>query len=381
MPQPTAADLPPLPAVQLPLIESQRTGVGPVQEDHAPRIVISGRRLGPTPVFETYWRFAVARQALYEARLQGQAAPWTSDPILRRHRFTNCYRAADRVSQFLISQVIYQGSQEPDEVMFRTLLFKVFNRIPTWQRLEAAVGEVSWREYDYARYERVLSAAFRSGERLYSAAYVIPPPAFGEARKHANHLRLLELMMSTDVAGKVRSAGSLRGVFEVLRSYPAIGDFLAYQYVIDLNYSPTLAYDEMEFVVPGPGARDGIRKCFGRSADGIEADVIRYMADHQEEHFARLGLHFAGLRGRRLQLIDCQNLFCEVDKYAREAHPDVQGISGRTRIKQSFRPVAEPVPAWFPPKWGINAGLTKPSGRYWPTVEHMYDNDAQKLLL
>ena len=236
---------------------------------------------------------------------------------------------------------------------------------------------MSWREYDYARYERVLTAAFTSGERLYSAAYVVPPPAFGEARKHANHLRLLELMMSTDVAGKVRSAGSLRGAFEVLRSYPAIGDFLAYQYVIDLNYSPVLAYDEMEFVVPGPGARDGIRKCFGRAADGIEADVIRYMADHQEEHFARLGLHFGGLRGRRLQLIDCQNLFCEVDKYARVAHPDVQGISGRTRIKQSFRPVAEPVPAWFPPKWGINRGLTKPSPRNWPTVAHLYDTEIR----
>ena len=76
--------------------------------------------------------------------------------------------------------------------------------------------------------------------------------------------------------------------------------------------------------MPGPGARDGIRKCFGRAADGIESDVIRYMADYQEEHFARLGLQFNGLRGRSLQLIDCQNLFCEVDKYARVAHPDIQ---------------------------------------------------------
>ena len=373
MPEPTAADSPPLPAGQLPLAYPAGTGVGLAQEDHAPRITICGRRLDPTPVFDTYWRFAAARQGLYEARLGASPAPWTSDPILRRHRFTNCYRAADRVSQFLISQVIYEGSQDPGEVVFRTLLFKVFNRIATWQRLEARIGEVSWQEYDYARYERVLTAAFTSGERLYSAAYVVPPPAFGEARKHANHLRLLELMMSTDVAGKVRSAGSLRGAFEVLRSYPAIGGFLAYQYVIDLNYSPVLAYDEMEFVVPGPGARDGIRKCFGRAADGIEADVIRYMADHQEEHFARLGLHFGGLQGRRLQLIDCQNLFCEVDKYARVAHPDIQGISGRTRIKQSFRPVAEPVPAWFPPKWGINRGLTRPSPRNWPAVAHLCD--------
>lgn len=372
MPQPTT-DSPLLPVGQLPLADLVGAGAAAEHTEPVPQIVIRGQRLVPTPVFDTYWQFAAARQALYEARLRGQAAPWTSDPILRRHRFTNCYRAADRVSQFLISQVIYEGPQEPDEVVFRTLLFKVFNRIPTWQRLEAAVGEVSWREYNSTRYEQVLGAAFTSGERLYSAAYVVPPPAFGEARKHANHLRLLEFMMSTGVPAKVRSAGSLRGAFEVLRSCPAIGDFLAYQYVIDLNYSPVLEYDEMEFVVPGPGARDGIRKCFGRSADGIEAHIIRYMADHQEEHFARLGLPFGGLRGRRLQLIDCQNLFCEVDKYARVAHPDVQGISGRTRIKQSFRPVAEPVPAWFPPKWAINQGLTKPSPRHWPAIANLYD--------
>ncbi|GAA1021378.1 hypothetical protein Aple_060340 [Acrocarpospora pleiomorpha] len=291
---------------------------------------------------------------MYEARLRGTSPPWTNDPILLRHRFTNCYRAADRVSQFLISQVSYAGSQKPVDVVFRTLIFKVFNRISTWRHLEVEFGEPNWREFDFERYNKALNKLFDNGERLYSAAYVIPPPALGEKRKHANHLRLMDMMITSGGVDRIVSAGSLHGVFEVLRSYPAIGDFLAYQYTIDLNYSTVLDHDEMEFVVPGPGARDGIRKCFGRSAQGIEGDIIRYMADHQEQHFSRLGLRFAGLRGRRLQLIDCQNLFCEVDKYARVAHPDIKGISGRTRIKQLFQPVSEPVPAWFPPKWGIN---------------------------
>ena len=140
----------------------------------------------------------------------------------------------------------------------------------------------------------------------------------------------------------------------LLRCYPGIGDFLAFQLIIDINYSTLINFDEMEFVVPGPGARDGIRKCFGPAADGIEADVIRWMADHQREQFDRLALTFSGLRGRPLQLIDCQNLFCEVDKYARVAHPHIAGHSGRTRIKQSFAPVVEPVPAWFPPKWNLS---------------------------
>ena len=49
------------------------------------------------------------------------------------------------------------------------------------------------------------------------------------------------------------------------------------------------------------------------------------MADHQGERSPNSASRSAGLRGRRLQLIDCQNLFCEVDKYAVVAHPGVRG--------------------------------------------------------
>jgi hypothetical protein len=159
--------------------------------------------------------------------------------------------------------------------------------------------------------------------------------------------------MRDDLPSFVAGAEKLESVYTRLRSYPSLGRFLAFQFAIDLNYSPVMDASEDEFVVAGPGACDGIRKCFGRSAHGIEADVIRYMVDTQESHFARLGISFPGLFGRRLRLIDCQNLFCEVDKYARVAHPAVQGISGRSRIKQKFTPLAKPLGAFFPPKWRL----------------------------
>lgn len=311
-------------------------------------VTIAGRDLLPTPVFDTYWRFAAARQSIYEARLQGRQGPWTTDPILSAHRFTNCFRAADRVSQYAIGQVVYTGDQDWTEVFFRTVLFKTFNRISTWELLCSRLGTVSWSEFNFAAYNKVLSEAFQAGERLYSAAYVVPPPALGEARKHSNHLRLIEAMMAARVPDQLAEAASMRAAFEVLLDFPSMGNFLAYQHLIDLNYSAALTFGEMDFVVPGPGARDGIRKCFGAASRGIEADIIRYMADHQDEHFARLGLEFSGLRGRPLQLIDCQNLFCEVDKYARRAHPDIEGISGRTQIKQSYRSDPGKITAWFP---------------------------------
>lgn len=333
-----------------------------------------GRSYTTSAVFDTYWRFAASRQAIYEARLAGLPGPWTPDPILRSHRFTNCYRAADRVSQFLIRYVAYRGSQHPRDVVFRVLLFKMFNKIETWQLLEQQFGTMDPGAFDLGTADAVLNAALASGRRLYSAAYVMPPPRMGAVRKHTNHLRLLVQMMDDDLPDRLTRACSMADAFSILKSYPAMGDFLAFQFLIDLNYSTVLNFDEMDFVVPGPGARDGIRKCFGPASAGHETDLIRYMADSQEEHFSRLGLRFGGLFGRRLHLIDCQNLFCEVDKYARVAHPDVQGLSGRTRIKQRFAPVHEPVPAWFPPKWNlplIESELPRPLGPectvlHWP---------------
>ncbi|MGH3405134.1 MAG: nucleotide kinase domain-containing protein [Streptosporangiaceae bacterium] len=323
-----------------------------------PAVRVAGRQLQPTPVFATFWRFAAERQAVYQARLAGQPGPWTSDPVLAAHRFTNCYRAADRVSQYLIRHVSYAGSQQPEEVIFRILLFKFFNRPSTWQLLAAAAaaGEVTWAGFDPGRCDRVLSEAFAAGQRLYSAAYIVPPPAMGAVRKHTNHLRLIAAMMDGGIAGRILAAGSLEEVYRILRACPAIGDFLAYQLSIDLNYSAVVNHDEMEFVVPGPGARDGIAKCFGPAGGGIEAEIIRHAADEQDRYFGLLGLRFDGLPGRPMQLIDVQNWFCETSKYARVTHPGVTGPSGRSRIKQRFSPAAGPVTAWFPPKWSLPAG-------------------------
>lgn len=106
--------------------------------------------MNPTPVFDTYWQFAAERQAIYFRRLAGQSGPWTTDPILSAYRFTNAYRAADRVSQFLIGDVQYREDRPstPDEIFFRTLLFKIFNRIETWTELERALGPLSFRKAD-----------------------------------------------------------------------------------------------------------------------------------------------------------------------------------------------------------------------------------------
>lgn len=313
--------------------------------------------LKPTAVYDTYWRFAAERQRIFFARAAGEPPPWTGDEILAAFKFTNAYRAADRVSQYLIRRVIYRDDLPAtvEDVFFRIILFKLFNKIETWELLEGEVGPVTCSEFCPRRYDEVLTNAMAAARRIYSAAYIIPSPGtFGHAAKHRNHLALVARMMADGLPRRLAEADGMQRGFDLLVEYPSIGDFLAYQFVTDVNYSTITRFGEGEFVVPGPGALDGIKKCFADTGGLTPTEVIAFMADRQEAEFERLGLAFRTLWGRRLQLIDCQNLFCEVGKYARQRHPAVEGVSGRTRIKQKFRPSPTPIEYWFPPKWEIN---------------------------
>lgn len=337
------------------------SALDPVQPMSLPHIWTRLAPAIPTVVFDTYWRFAAERQRIFFSRLSGVPAPWTMDPILGSFRFTNAYRASDRVSQYLIRKVIYRDDlpSTPEELFFRVILFKLFNKIETWETLEHNLGPILWETYSYERYEKVLEFAKQQGDSIYSGAYIMPSgsSSFGSERKHRNHLRLIEMMMAEGVPLRIAASRRMQQSFELLRSYPTLGDFLAFQFVTDLNYSTLTDFPESEFVVAGPGAKDGLRKCFADPGGLTEAELIRFVHDIQAEEFERLGLKFQDLWGRPLQLIDCQNVFCEVDKYSRVAHPDIAGISGRTRIKQRFRENLRSLTVWYPPKWNLNARI------------------------
>ena len=51
--------------------------------------------------------------------------------------------------------LFYAGPQASEEVVFRVLLFKFFNRVETWELLcERLGGMPSWEGYRFAAYDR-----------------------------------------------------------------------------------------------------------------------------------------------------------------------------------------------------------------------------------
>ncbi len=322
-------------------------------------VLILNKRKKPKPstAYNTYWKFASERQSIFFKRLNGEIFPWTEDEVLKCYKFTNVFRASDRVSQYLIKNIIYKGSTKLEEVFFRLIFFKIFNRISTWENLEKKLGKINLEDYSFAIYNKLLSEEMQKGTPIYSAAYIMTSgkSAFGYEKKHQNHLKLIELMIEEELPHKLQNCKSMNEAYSLLCSYPTIGEFLAYQYITDINYSDLTSFSEMEFVKAGPGAKDGILKCFVELGEYSFEDVIRMMAEKQGEEFDKMGLNFHNLGGRPLQLIDCQNVFCEVDKYLRVVRPEVKGLSHRTRIKQKYiLHNSEPIDYFFPPKWGIN---------------------------
>ena len=309
----------------------------------------------PTVVFDSYWKFAAERQNVFFRRYSKKPWPWTNDPVIGKYKFTNVYRVTDRVSQYLVKEVIYNEkfSSETNEVFFRIMLFKLFNKIETWKKLLSEIKEISYKNFKVNAYDKVLSKIMQSGQAIYSAAYIMPSGKsfFGHEKKHTNHLWLIDKMMRENLPKKIEDCRTMQKGFELLRSYPSLGDFLAYQYIIDINYSNITAFSESEFVMPGPGAKSGISKCFSDLGGLSEVEIIKLMMDRQEIEFKRLDLEFERIGDRPLQLIDCQNIFCETDKYARIMHPDIRGKGDRMRIKQVFASHGGPEELYLPPKW------------------------------
>ncbi len=273
-----------------------------------------------------YFYFIQERMNIFWRRCE-DSSHLTDDPILKEYKFTNVYRACDRVSQYLIRNVIYKD------------LDKYFN-------VEKLSKALTMRQQNYP---------------IFSNAYMMTGSYSGYHDINTKHQVWLQMIKDEFIKGqglkKVLNAKSMAEVYNQLRDYPLIGDFLAYQYTVDFNYSPYLNFDEDSFVKAGVGAVRGIKKCFSSYGNDYE-DAIYYIHDHFEELQERYGYtEFRPLPGRKPKLIDLQNCFCETDKYLRAKMPELK--VGNVRIKQHYKPSMEGIDYYFPEKWGVEEHIQR----------------------
>ena len=320
---------------------------------------------------DTFWRFVAERQAIFNRRLRGMPAPWTLDTILRDHKFTNVYRAADRVSQYLIREVINIGSQEPDELIFRCVLFRIFNLPATYAGLRDGLGATpSLRNWSPSHYATIINRMQNAGLQTWNGAYIMRTPADycgqGRGAKTAGWLNVLHIMWQQGLFDYIPLEDNLERSVKALQTYPTVGPFLAMQYATDIGYTTAVHWNENDYVQPGVGSLRGAQRLFTRKvADAhlpaltahLIADLTRNQFIAFEERkltFQAIG-HTALRRGRSLHMMDIQNCLCEFDKYCRGRFPDE--AFGPTRIKQGYDQYLaqshEPIAYTWPTDWNL----------------------------
>lgn len=301
-----------------------------------------------------YFYFMQERMRIFWNRCKS-VYPLTKDPILSKYKFTNVYRVCDRVSQYLIRNVIYNNNIQNDrDLLLRILIFKIFNKIETWEYLMQEYGPISVDNFDVKEISKLLTSRQQSYP-IFNNAYMMTGSHKRYDHLTTKHEKWLTMVKNEFLGGhiidSILDSNSLEDIFNALSKCSFIGGFLAYQYAIDFNYTSIFNFDENSFVRAGIGAIRGIKKCF-HSYGGTYEDAIYYVHENIDSLRTKYGfLDFEPIPDHQPTLLDLQNCFCETDKYLRAKLPWL--MIDNVRIKQTYQPSPFPLVIAFPPKWGI----------------------------
>lgn len=323
----------------------------------------------PNENFRYFLYWIKERMKVFWFKHHGVPQPWTKDPILRNHKFTNVYRSLDRESQYLIKHVIYNGKPyDPLDMFWRILLFRHFNLGATWDYLERKLGDIT-STTRIKSIIAVLDERRKRGMPVYSNAFLITSPFMRQEKlvkryglwkgmsKHEMYLRIFKTHFfdESGVSGVLNSQ-SLESLFFNLRKTPGFANFLAMQYATDLNWSLLFDFDENSFIVESVGSKRGIDRVFNVEGNPNYRELIHWTHYNLEVLLREYGYwdEFKPLPNRMPTVMDIQNCFCETDKYLRGLGISTNGVHGK-RIKAHYKPKLERIKQYeFPPKWGIN---------------------------
>lgn len=314
-------------------------------------------------ILQYYFYFMQERMNIFWRKNQkvGCSMYWTDDPILQKFKFTNVYRVTDRVTQYLIREIILPDSDNlsPKDLLLRVIVFKIFNKIETWEYLKRVLNEPITTASFNPREISMLLTKYQRETPIFNNAYMMT----GSHQKYdylpTKHEKWLTMVKNEMIDGgaleRMLCSNSLEDLYNVLHECSFIGPFLAYQYAIDLNYTPYFNYSENSFVKAGIGAIRGIKKCFISYGDHFE-DAIHYIAKNYKKLQQKYGYTaFHSIPGHEPTLIDFQNCFCETDKYLRAKMPEIK--VDNVRIKQIYKCHHTPIKYTFPKKWNIQTNI------------------------
>lgn len=263
--------------------------------------------------------FVAEREHIRNEKEAGAPAPWTEDKVLQTYRFCNVRRRHDRVSKWIIENII-KPYEDNDNLWFMLCCARWINWPPTIQELmDSGVWPTSG--FDAIKFGRVIDERVKRGEKTWTGAYMITarqiPEGVGKGAFVAE--RMLNPLLHSELGRFFNSPlGPYRTVqksLEVFENKYGWGTFMTGQVVADMTYSHILqnASDLYSYAPIGPGSIRGLNRMFGRNLH----QTIRQVQFNEELIYTKRKVNELLRSLDDVTLHDWQNCFCEFDKYLR----------------------------------------------------------------
>ena len=265
--------------------------------------------------------------------------PWTDDPILQEFKFCQVFREDDRTTRWFRTH-IREPMRNEEDVLMATIIFRWFNLIETGRTLIDHDLLRKWNRKK-AIYEITKQPKWITG------AYIIKTPngmdkVTGVAECVSHIWKARESILSRLHENLVKGESSLEATWLILRDYPYMGPFMAYEVVTDLRHTYLLenANDIMTWANAGPGAMRGLNRLTGRPLDYSKKSHpwCEEMRDLFEQVKKILAPSIIFRNGANYEMREIEGGLCEFDKYSR-----IHKSEGRTRsvYKHNDLPMVE----------------------------------------
>ena len=265
--------------------------------------------------------------------------PWTDDSILQEFKFCQVFREDDRTTRWFRTH-IREPMRNEEDVLMATIIFRWFNLIETGRTLIDHDLLRKWNRKK-AIYEITKQPKWITG------AYIIKTPngmdkVTGVAECISHIWKARESILSRLHENLAKGESSLEATWLILRDYPYMGPFMAYEVVTDLRHTYLLenANDIMTWANAGPGAMRGLNRLTGRPLDYSRKSHpwCEEMQDLFEQVKKILAPSIIFRNGANYELREIEGGLCEFDKYSR-----IYKSEGRTRsvYKHNDLPMVE----------------------------------------
>lgn len=264
-----------------------------------------------------YW--CRERERIRIAKESGKPPPWTTDPILQTYRFCNLRRRDDRVSRWLIDNVLARREEFSD---WSFLQFTALCRWVNWPNTIQILHDEGLWPSDTLDLESIGGLLNTLEGKVWTGAYMIRAPdgpytSMGKGRFVSEIIIGEALESNKQYVLEAIETQSVANTWSALTRGFCWGSFMSGQVVADWTYCPVLreAKDLYTWAPQGPGSVRGYNRMLSLplKQGGPDMDTwCRQLQDWRGQILRVLGPDY-----NDVTLHDVQNVLCETDKWLR----------------------------------------------------------------